>query len=307
MTPFHDAQPPPRPPPAAVVPAASPELLLLSPEQAQAFLRMIESASAVRRRYQFFVWTQSQMQSLVPHQVMVCGAYQRQRRSVVFDTFHNVVLSPELLTMLGDAEGPLSRALTTLWVEARGQPVAVPINRLGPEARQVGARLRDELGADELLVHGVARPYRPAEIESLFIFGGPASAERNNQRLACLDLLLPQLHRTWQRVVATEHELLRPAPQPAEQLQPPPPQPGPVRKGITPRECQILRWVRDGKSNQKIAEALGISPLTVKNHVQKILRKLSASNRAQAVALAMDLGLLSDPALAPHGAHADAT
>ena len=307
MTPFHDAQPPPRPPPAAVVPAASPELLLLSPEQAQAFLRMIESASAVRRRYQFFVWTQSQMQSLVPHQVMVCGAYQRQRRSVVFDTFHNVVLSPELLTMLGDAEGPVSRALTTLWVEARGQPLAVPINRLGPEARQVGARLRDELGADELLVHGVARPHRPAEIESLFIFGGPASAERNNQRLACLDLLLPQLHRTWQRVVTTEHELLRPAAQPAERPQPPVPQPGPARKGITPRECQILRWVRDGKSNQKIAEALGISPLTVKNHVQKILRKLSASNRAQAVALAMDLGLLSDPALSPHGAHADAT
>jgi DNA-binding CsgD family transcriptional regulator len=56
---------------------------------------------------------------------------------------------------------------------------------------------------------------------------------------------------------------------------------------VTVREQQILRWVREGLSNQEIAEVLAISPLTVKNHVQKILRKLNAGNRAQAVALAL--------------------
>jgi DNA-binding CsgD family transcriptional regulator len=67
----------------------------------------------------------------------------------------------------------------------------------------------------------------------------------------------------------------------------------PVRPaGITEREREILRWVRDGLSNQQISQQLGISALTVKNHVQKILRKLGAANRAQAVAKAMSMNAL---------------
>lgn len=46
----------------------------------------------------------------------------------------------------------------------------------------------------------------------------------------------------------------------------------------------MLDWVREGKTNQEIGQILDISPLTVKNHIQKILRKLDVTNRAQAVA-----------------------
>jgi DNA-binding CsgD family transcriptional regulator len=63
---------------------------------------------------------------------------------------------------------------------------------------------------------------------------------------------------------------------------------------VTAREAQILSWVRAGMNNQQIGVELGISALTVKNHVQKILRKLGASNRAHAVALAMQWRLLSE-------------
>lgn len=61
---------------------------------------------------------------------------------------------------------------------------------------------------------------------------------------------------------------------------------------VTDRERQILAWMREGKSNPQIGELLSISPLTVKNHVQKILRKLNAANRAQAVAHAISMNLL---------------
>ncbi len=67
---------------------------------------------------------------------------------------------------------------------------------------------------------------------------------------------------------------------------------GPTGQRLTPltdREREILLWVRGGLSNQQIGEKLGISALTVKNHVQKILRKLGAANRAQAVAVAMTM------------------
>jgi transcriptional regulator EpsA len=285
------------PPPASTSGSSATrgDSVLLDGEQAQAIVRLLETAPTVHRRYQFFVWTQTQMQPLVPHQLMVCGAYQRHRRSVVFDTFHTIVLSADVLGTITDPEGPLTRALSQAWIDGRGAPTAVALDRLAPEAATAGQALRDELGYAELLVHGVARPQRPSEIESLFIFGGPRAAEGSTQRAACLDLVLPQLHRIWQRVVITEHELLRPAAgQPGlgiDRPRHPLPESSPGH-AITARERQILQWVRDGNSNQQVAEVLGISPLTVKNHVQKILRKLGASNRAQAVARALAMGLL---------------
>jgi transcriptional regulator EpsA len=63
-------------------------------------------------------------------------------------------------------------------------------------------------------------------------------------------------------------------------------------KTITDRESEILQWVHLGKTNWEISSILDISPLTVKNHVQNILRKLDAQNRGQAAAKATKLGLI---------------
>lgn len=273
--------------------------LLLSSDQAQCLVRLMEAAPAVQRRSQFFVWAQSHLQPLVPHQLLVCGSYQRQRRGISFDTFHSVLLSAPLLAAINDADSALMRALCQAWVDGRGQPLRLALAQLPGSARPLAELLAQELGTRGLLVHGVARPQRPAEIESLFIVGASGMADARHQ--ACLDLVLPQLHRTWQRVLATESELLRPPSPPAERQPAQRPTEPALRSTVTPRECQILAWVREGKSNQQIADALAISPLTVKNHVQKILRKLQASNRAQAVAIAMDLGLLQDNGLRQGG------
>ena len=308
--------PPATAPAAQPAPPAHSDSSLLSSEQAQAMLRFLEAAAAVRRRYQFFVWTQSQLQALVPHQLMVCGAYLRQRRAVVFDAFHNIVLSPALLQDLTDADGALLAALVAHWVDGGGQPRAIDLARLDGAAGLAAQPLLDGsgglgglgglggsgglgglggLGHSHLLLHGVARPQRPTEIESFFIFGGSGGPQQMAQRSACLDLVLPHLHSTWQRVTATEHALKRHLPQPAAPTPPSAAPLAPARGTVTERERQILRWVREGKSNQQIGEVLGISPLTVKNHIQKILRKLGAGNRAQAVAQALAQDLI-DPA-----------
>jgi transcriptional regulator EpsA len=247
----------------------------------------------VRRRYQFFVWTQSQMQALLPHQLLICGAYQRQRKAVVLDAFHNIVLPNEVLLSLTESHSPLVEALVKHWVDGRGRPRALDLSRLDADAAQAAQGLRTGLGYTHLLVHGVARPQRPQEIESLFFFGGMAGTTPLTRHSLCLDLMLPHLHSTWQRVAATELELQRPT----QALTPAPaplrPEGAPAPRGsVTDRERQILRWVREGKSNQQIAEVLGISPLTVKNHIQKILRKLGAGNRAQAVAQALAKNLI---------------
>jgi DNA-binding NarL/FixJ family response regulator len=55
---------------------------------------------------------------------------------------------------------------------------------------------------------------------------------------------------------------------------------------LTARELEILRLVAAGRTNQKIAGLLVISPLTAKTHVSHILTKLGCRDRAQLVTLA---------------------
>jgi len=53
---------------------------------------------------------------------------------------------------------------------------------------------------------------------------------------------------------------------------------------LTEREMQILDWVAKGKTNPEIGSILNISAFTVKNHMQRMFKKLNVTNRAQAVA-----------------------
>jgi DNA-binding NarL/FixJ family response regulator len=66
------------------------------------------------------------------------------------------------------------------------------------------------------------------------------------------------------------------------------------RSLLSARERGVLRLVAAGQSNRQIAATLSISERTVKFHVTAIFNKLGADNRAQAVAIAADRGLLSN-------------
>ncbi len=61
---------------------------------------------------------------------------------------------------------------------------------------------------------------------------------------------------------------------------------------LSAREKEVLRLVADGLPTKQISVSLSISERTVKFHVNSIFRKLGADNRAQAVALAAQRGLL---------------
>lgn len=61
---------------------------------------------------------------------------------------------------------------------------------------------------------------------------------------------------------------------------------------LTAREEEVLALLAEGRSNREIATALSISPHTAKFHVDRILLKLDASSRTDAVVRAVRLGLL---------------
>lgn len=63
--------------------------------------------------------------------------------------------------------------------------------------------------------------------------------------------------------------------------------------GLSERERQVLTLVARGLNNTEIAEALGLSPLTAKTHVSRIMGKLGARDRAQLVIVAYESGLVA--------------
>ncbi len=63
--------------------------------------------------------------------------------------------------------------------------------------------------------------------------------------------------------------------------------------GLTEREVEVLLLVARGRSNQELAEQLFISPHTAKTHVNRIMSKVGAHDRAQLVILAYESGLLA--------------
>lgn len=52
---------------------------------------------------------------------------------------------------------------------------------------------------------------------------------------------------------------------------------------LSEREHEVMHWVGCGKTNHEIGMILGISQFTVKNHLQRIFRKIDVRNRAQAI------------------------
>jgi LuxR family maltose regulon positive regulatory protein len=67
-----------------------------------------------------------------------------------------------------------------------------------------------------------------------------------------------------------------------------------IPEPLSERELDILRLIAMGRSNQEIAETLVIAISTVKSHINNLYSKLGTNRRTEAIAIARDMGLLSE-------------
>lgn len=63
-------------------------------------------------------------------------------------------------------------------------------------------------------------------------------------------------------------------------------------ESLTPRELEVLQQISTGSRNREIGEFLGISEVTVKVHVKRIMDKLKARDRTEATAIAIRRGII---------------
>ena len=150
--------------------------------------------------------------------------------------------------------------------------------RIAPFAAGALARELARVDVSAVLAHGTHDA--SGNMTSFFVFASRPGVLSTKQTYLA-DLVVPYLHAAFVRSQVT-WPLDRAGAN------------KPVKTGLlTPREQQILQWIYHGKSNIEIGMILEISPLTVKNHVQKTLRKLNVLNRTQAVGKALALRIVN--------------
>lgn len=249
----------------------------LDPLELEALVLNMDSSLRVHARHQFFTWTQGLLQNLLRHEILICALRDAEPMSFQVDSFAVSPLEPAPFSELFRQDTSVVPQLIKTWEDNSFQPVICETGNAGPVEHGAFARELSRLGASAILAHGTYDMFgRPA---SFFTFAcRPGTL---GPRQVCLaELVVPFLHLAWVRT-----QINRPAENPGARP--------PEGNLLTSREREILHWIHLGKSNIEIGAILKISPLTVKNHVQKILRKLNVQNRTQAVGKAMTLRILS--------------
>jgi transcriptional regulator EpsA len=251
---------------------------LLDARVLESLLLNIDASLRVYSRPQLFGWTQGLLQNLLRHELLLCAVREDRALSYQVDCFASPWIDAERVRALFQRDVELLAGLVRRWIEGEFHPIVCALPGAGELAPgEFSAELRS-LGAGSVMVHGtydsLGKPL------SLFVLGAMAG-DLGDEQAFHLELIVPFLHLAWMRA-----QLARPL----EDIQAAAHTPD----LLTVREKEILRWIHLGKSNFEIGTILSISPLTVKNHVQKILRKLNVRNRTQAVGRALALRFL-DP------------
>ena len=241
----------------------------------ESLLLNLDAALRVHARPHFFLWTQGLLQSLVRHEVLVCALANGDAQNLRVESFATLGPDGAVFGELFQRDPAAAPSLIKAWKERRCQPVICDTRDSATLGGGAFARELQRVGAAQMLAHGVCDA--AGQVGGFYAFGCRAGAVGQKEAYL-VQLALPSLHTAWLRAQASGTI----APLRAV----------PSGRALSPREREVLHWIYLGKSNYEIGAILGISPLTVKNHVQKVLRKLSVVNRTQAVGKALETRVL---------------
>ena len=253
---------------------AAPKAFQPTAEESARFLRIVSECGRIRSHLDIYQWLSGEVQHFLPHEMLLCAWGDFDAWEVKLDLTSGI---PGVRTVaLAQCRiDPLIREAHARWVDAGRQ--AVLMKAVDVQAIQHGCQCDVHMALRRMrcvLVHGV-HDKRSGQ-DSLFIAFGAASFCKGRSPLrffSVLDPLVAQIDAAFRRVPAFPLVDARLA----------------CREGsnvldLSAREMEVLESMCRGKTNLDIAAALDISPFTVKNHVQRIFRKIGVTNRTQAAA-----------------------
>lgn len=256
----------------------------LNAEQLVVFMDVISDSLRITQRTQLFNWLQGGFQYLLGHELIIYGIKSEDSDSYRFEYFtstryfteeqFNAITQPDsglisqVLKVRQKIEFPIFVTNTSTPSEQKNHTV---IN--------VDETLLKDSELKYFVLHGFGDSQN--KMSSVVLFAR-LHKEPSVNHAHILELMMPHLHCALVRVSSSKNNTIVNA----------------TKENciLTKRELEILQWLHMGKTNWEISSILEISPLTVKNHVQNILRKFDVQNRSQAVVRAVKLGLIDDKA-----------
>lgn len=243
-------------------------------EDRDRLIHILESSLEVSRPGQFFAWTQGPLQSLLPHEILICASGDRGDKNLRLRYFSAVrYFRQEHFELACHPRTGIISKMIHHWRGGR-RPCLVPPPPEGEPVDPSWSPILDRLELKTMAAHGLLTP--DGEIHAWFgFFRVPPPSPTHSHYL---ELLVPCLSAAYSRVLSLENTPVIPTVK--------------MSSLLTPREIQVLELVREGLSNSEIGVRLSVSVMTAKNHVQNIRTKLKARNRGQAVTEAIRLGII---------------
>jgi transcriptional regulator EpsA len=239
--------------------------------EGEKFLRIISQAARIRRHYELFQLLQGEIQYFIPHQILICAWGDFGGPNLNLDVV-SAIAGVRTDTLSGCRIETLLKRLYSRWLARGRQPML--IDGAAAEIRTfpacVCALHKSLQRMRSILVHGIhdARD----GTDSLYLAAHEDSIvnESEIERVQfVIGSVITQIDVAFRRVTGlkslgtTANEGLG---------------------ALSAREKEVLAWVSEGRTNREISTALAISTFTVKNHVQRIIKKLGATNRTEAAA-----------------------
>jgi transcriptional regulator EpsA len=255
----------------------------LSSADIQHYHRVVTQSGEVRSHFDLLLWLQGDVQRYLPHHIMVAAWGNFQDSQIQYD-----VLSPlpgvRSHTTQPKAVRNLLKSLFVRWSEFGRKPFVLNV---GPDGFLMGSEAppcalgRSLLEMRSLMVHGISDTR--GDVDCLYIAFG-MHTHYGDRESSAMATVLPYIDIALRQVAHLPNQTFPAAPQTTGAPPLPVHESLPLQQwGLTSREAEIVSWVALGKTNPDIGMILGISAFTVKNHLQRIFKKLDVSNRAQAV------------------------
>lgn len=249
------------------------------------FFGLITEVVGIRRHIDLMKWLQGDVQQFLPHDILVAA----------WGDFHLGLIHYDVVSAIPGVRSenaavesitPMLAAWFSQWISRDRKPLVVhsgPSGFVWQGASGDGARTEVMRRMRSALVHGMSD--QRGRHDCLYVLFN-SQIQRHSKERVVLKYLLPYIDSALRQVDLLPHQYL-----PGKAASALPAEPGVDPASLDPSagaaldalEADIMKWVTLGKTNSEISSILDVSSFTVKNHMQRIFRKLDVFSRAQAV------------------------
>lgn len=243
------------------------------------YYALISQVFGVRRHIDLMHWLQGDVQRYLPHDILVAA----------WGDFHLGIVHYDIVSSMPGvrSENAMSEALTPLltglfdrWIAQDRRPFTLKVCERGftwnndATPGPIGDAMRTMRSS---LIHGIND--QRGRHDCLYVLFSAQTQRHRNERTA-LKFMLPYIDNALRQVELLPNQYAARSVQPVETVDA-------VQDNevtvLSEREAGIMKWVAMGKTNGEIGSILDVSTFTIKNHMQRIFKKLDVLNRAQAV------------------------